>query len=144
MKNHLASLLRPENVRIISSVRNWEEAIEESTRPLVEQGYVTPDYPKQIIALTQAHGAYYVLGEDVALVHARPDSGVIKEQLAVTVIKQPVIFEGKESEPVRLFIAMAAESSSAHLEMMRELAKIVIDTERVKKMCRHGRPSAAL
>ena len=133
MPNNIAAYLRPENVRIIPCVADWHEAIDVTTRALVEQGYITENYPKRVIELTKEHGSYYIVGKDIALVHARPEDGVLRQQLAITVIQKPVVFEDKPNDPVRLFITLCAQDSSSHLEMMRELAEILMDEARLQK-----------
>lgn len=81
----IQDMLRPENVQIIEQVDNWEEAITVSLQSLEEQGYVTEEYAKSIIQITNDMGPYYVLTENVALIHGRPESGVLKKQIAITV-----------------------------------------------------------
>ena len=43
---------------------------------------VITDYAKGIIDITNEMGPYYVLTDDVALIHGRPETGVLKKQLA--------------------------------------------------------------
>lgn len=140
MSNKIMDFLKPENVRIIDRARDWKDAIELSTRSLIEQGYITENYPKRIIELTQEHGPYYIVGKDIALVHARPEDGVLHQQLAVTVIRQPVVFDKKEQEPVRLFITLCAEDSNSHLDMLQQLAEVLMDEEWVQKCIQMSSP----
>ena len=136
MSNKIAAYLKPENVRIIDCVKDWREAINVSTHLLVEQGYITDNYPKRVIQLTEEHGSYYIVGKDIALVHARPEDGVIRQQLAITVIHKP-------EDPVRLFVTLCAQDSNSHLEMLQELAEILMDEARVQK-CVEMTDAAAL
>ena len=76
-------------------------------------------------------GAYYVLCPDVALVHARPEDGVIHKQLAITLVKAPITFKGKE-DTVRLIITLAAEDSQSHLEVLQQIAEILTDEKRIQ------------
>lgn len=129
----ISDMLKKENVQILDSVSNWQEAIYISTKNLVEQRYITKNYPKTIIELTEKYGAYYVLCPDVALVHARPEDGVIHKQLAITLIKQPVKFKGKE-DTVRLIITLAAEDSESHLKVLQHIAEILSDEKRIESI----------
>ena len=70
-----SEMLKPENVRIVQSVDTWQNAIRLACAPLEEGGYVEPCYADNIIAATEKMGPYYVLTEDVALVHGRPEDG---------------------------------------------------------------------
>lgn len=127
----ISDMLQRKNVQIIDSVSDWQEAIYISTINLIKQGYITENYPKKIIELTEKYGAYYVLCPDVALVHARPEDGVIHKQLAVTLVKEPVKFKGKE-DTVRLIITLAAEDSESHLKVLQHIAVILSDEKRIE------------
>lgn len=129
----ISDMLQKKNVQILDSVSDWQEAICISTKNLIEQGYITENYPKTIIELTEKHGAYYVLCPDVALVHARPEDGVIHKQLALTLVKAPITFKGKE-DTVRLIITLAAEDSESHLEVLQQIAKILSDEKRIQSL----------
>lgn len=119
----ILDMLKQENVQIVDHVSDWKEAITVSLQSLVEQGYVTSEYGKSIIQITEDMGPYYVLTEDVALIHGRPESGVLKKQLAVTVLRKPIKFS-EDGYPVRLLVALAATDSESHLSVMQTLAEL--------------------
>lgn len=125
----IQEMLKPENVRIAQSVDTWQDAIRLAVAPLREGGYVEPRYEDEIIRATDEMGPYYVLTEDVALIHGRPEDGCIKGQMAVTVLKQPIKFS-EDSFDVRLLVALAAEDSNSHIEAMQVLAGIFMDEQR--------------
>jgi ascorbate PTS system EIIA or EIIAB component len=137
----ISNMLLKENVQILDRVTDWQEVIYLSTINLIEQGYITENYPKKIIELTEKHGAYYVLCPDVALLHARPEDGVIQKQLAVTLVKEPVAFKGKKDK-VRLVITMAAEDSQSHLAVLQQLAEIISNEKRLKSLTGKNDPES--
>lgn len=126
----IQEMLKPENVRIAQSVDTWQDAIRLAVAPLREGGYVEPRYEDEIIRATNEMGPYYVLTEDVALIHGRPEDGCIKGQMAVTVLKQPIKFS-EDSFGVRLLVALAAEDSNSHIEAMQVLAGIFMDEQKI-------------
>ena len=126
----IQEMLKPENVRIAQSVDTWQDAIRLAVAPLREGGYVEPRYEDEIIRATNEMGPYYVLTEDVALIHGRPEDGRIKGQMAVTVLKQPIKFS-EDSFDVRLLVALAAEDSNSHIEAMQVLAGIFMDEQKI-------------
>lgn len=126
----IQEMLKPENVRIAQSVDTWRDAIRLAVAPLREGGYVEPRYEDEIIRATNEMGPYYVLTEDVALIHGRPEDGCIKGQMAVTVLKQPIKFS-EDSFDVRLLVALAAEDSNSHIEAMQVLAGIFMDEQKI-------------
>ena len=129
----MKDILKMENVKITDSVKDWKEAIEISVQPLIQQGYCEERYIAGIIENTQKFGPYYVLCENLALIHGRSEQGVIKTQLAITVLKQPVKFR-TEGYNVRVLIALAAQDSKSHLEAMQAISNIFSDNERVQKI----------
>ena len=69
----------------------------------------------------------------MALIHARPEEGAIKKQMAVTLVHRPVTFpEG--SFPVRLLFALSAEDSHSHIEVIKMLASICMEESRVEDL----------
>lgn len=126
-------LLQEKNVQIVDGVSDWTEAIEVCTKPLLDQGFVTSKYPETIIELTKKHGAYYVLAPNVALIHARPENGVIKKQLSATLLRRPVYFPGKKY-PTKLLITLAAEDTESHLDAICEIGNLLSDDEKLRQM----------
>ena len=129
----ISEMLKKENVRILDRVEDWKQAIHVSLEPLVRGGYVEPRYADEIIRSTEEIGPYYVLTEDIALVHGRPEQGVIKKQLAVTVVREPIQFS-EDSFPVRLLIALAATDANSHLDVMHVLASIFLDESKIREI----------
>lgn len=126
-------LLKPGNVRYVEHIDHWQDAIRVAVKPLEEGGFVEPWYAENIIADTQSLGPYYVLTEDVALIHARPEEGALSKQLAVTVTRDPVIFN-EDAFPVRILFALAAEDSNSHIEAIKLLANVCMDERRVQEI----------
>lgn len=129
----ITEMLKRENVRLVDSVDSRQDAIKLAIAPLNEGGYVEDRYADEIIRATNEMGPYYVLTEDVALIHGRPEDGCIKGQLAVTVLKKPVRFS-EDSFDVRLLVALAAEDSNSHIEAMQVLAGIFMDEDKIAQI----------
>lgn len=136
----IVDMLKPENVRIVNGVDHWEEAIHLSLIPLVEGGFVTDEYEKAIIESTKVYGPYYVLAEDLALIHGRPTDGVIEKQIAITLLKNPVKFS-EDSFPVRILIALAASDSSSHIDVMKVLSNIFMNEQKVEELTKADNPN---
>ncbi|MCI8566403.1 MAG: PTS sugar transporter subunit IIA [Lachnospiraceae bacterium] len=131
----IADMLKKENVRIIDRVADWKEGVQVSIQPLVDGGYVETSYIDGVIANTIEFGPYYVLVDDVALIHGRPEQGVNEKQLAVTIVREPVVFIGKDTEKkARLLVALAATDGEAHIDVMRTLAELFMDPEKIEQL----------
>lgn len=121
----MKDMLKRENVQIVDSCRDWKDAVHVAVQPLVDGGYVKPEYIDAIIETAEKLGPYFVLVPDLALLHARPEQGVIKKQLAVTVLRKGVEF--KRGERCRVLVTLAAEDSDSHIDVMRILAGMFAD-----------------
>lgn len=129
----MKEMLKRENVQIVEKVSDWEESVHVAVQPLVDQGYVESAYIDGIISNAKEFGPYFVICPDLALLHARPDQGVIKRQLAVTVLREPVRFK-EEGPDVRLLVTLAATDADGHIDVMRQLAMMFGDPENITKV----------
>lgn len=129
----MKEMLKRENVQIVQSVSDWEEAVHVAVQPLVDGGYVESAYIDGIISNVHEYGPYFVICPDLALLHARPEQGVIKRQLAITVLREPVRFK-PEGPDVRLLVTLAATDSDGHIEVMRQLVTMFGDPANITKV----------
>jgi len=130
----IAEMLKKENIQIIDQVSDWREAIRVSVQPLVDTGYVEPRYIDGIISNTEEMGPYYVLCDDVALLHGRPEQGVKEKQLGVTIVRKPVAFAEDGSHQARLLVTLAATDGEAHIDVMRALAELFMDESKIAEL----------
>lgn len=93
---------------------DWRQAIALAAQPLIRGGYVKASYPDAVIANTLKHGAYYVFEEGIAIPHARPESGVVKDCFSLLLLAEPVSFDG--SDKADIVIMFGARDSNAHIE----------------------------
>lgn len=132
-------ILKLKNVRILDSAKDWIDAIHIAINPLVEQGYCEPRYIDGIIENTKKLGPYYVLCENLALIHGRSEQGVIKKQLAITVLKHSLKFK-PDGYNVRILIALAAEDSESHIQSIQAISNIFSDERKVQKILNTSEP----
>jgi PTS system ascorbate-specific IIA component len=135
----IKELLKLENVRIISSVPSWQEAVKVSVTPLIEQGYCEERYIEGIIENTFSYGPYYVLCENMALIHAEASKGVNRTQVAITVLKNPIKFK-QDGLDVRVLIALGAVDAEGHLSVMQAISKIFSNEKKVKTILQASSP----
>lgn len=91
----------------------WSKIIETAARPLIEGGFVTADYPQAVIDNTNKYGAYYVFDEGIAIPHARPECGVLKNGFSMLTLDHPVSIKG--SEPVDIIVMFGGADSDSHI-----------------------------
>lgn len=125
----LEKLLKEENCIIRDSVSDWKDAIRVSLEPLIKQGYCTREYEQAVFDSTAEYGPYYVLTDNMALVHATNEKGVNETQMAVTVLKKPVRFL-EDGADVQILIAFAALDGTAHMAGMVAVLGLFGDNNR--------------
>lgn len=108
-------LLKEKNCILVEKVNDWKEAIHISLEPLVQDGYCTKEYEQAVLRNTDMYGAYYVLTDDMALIHASSQDGVKATQMAVTLLEEPVQFSS-DGPGVRILIALAAKDKESHMD----------------------------
>ena len=125
----IENLLKEENCVIVDRVQDWKDAVRVSLERLIDQGYCTEEYEKAVFDSTAEFGPYYVLTDNMALIHATNKVGVSKTQMAVTVLREPVQFE-EDGADVQILIALCAVDANAHIDGMATVLKLFGDDDR--------------
>lgn len=120
----LSQLLTPETIQILDSCQNWREAVAQSCQPLLLNQAIEPSYLEAIYRSHEAIGPFYVVGPGIAMPHARPEDGVNRLSLCLTLIKQGVVFNSEGNDPVKLLIVLAATDSNSHIGIISSLAEL--------------------
>lgn len=126
-------LLERNNVRILEKADDWKDAIRKSVLPLEESGYVKDEYKEAIIAGVENLGPYIIVAPSIALPHARPEQGVVKSQIAITLFRNEVQFD-KEDSKAQLFVTLAAADSDSHINALMTISEILQDEEKVEQI----------
>ncbi|WP_336997225.1 PTS sugar transporter subunit IIA [Leclercia sp. M50] len=130
----ITTWLPVENIQIVDSVSDWKQAIRLSAQPLLAKETITEEYVEAIFKSHQELGPYYVLAPGLAMPHARPEQGAIKNGLSLLHIKQGVSFNADENDPIYVVIMLCALSGDEHINMITNLAEIFSDDERLSAL----------
>lgn len=130
----ITTWLPAENIQIVDSVSDWKQAIRLSAQPLLAKETITEEYVEAIFNSHQELGPYYVLAPGLAMPHARPEQGAIKNGLSLLHIKQGVSFNAEENDPIYVVIMLCALSGDEHINMITALAEIFSDDERLSAL----------
>ncbi|KAA1181303.1 PTS sugar transporter subunit IIA [Photorhabdus heterorhabditis] len=120
----LKTLLTKDVIQLIPNIKDWREAIAVACQPLVENSAISPRYIDAIYRSHEEIGPYYVVGPGIAMPHARPEEGVNRLSLALTVVSQGVEFGSEGNDPVKLLIVLAAIDNASHIEVISQLAAL--------------------
>lgn len=125
----LDKLLTNKTIQIVPSVSDWKAAIRLAATPLVENGSITDDYVDAMIDNVLELGPYIVIAPQIALPHARPESGVKQVGMSMLCLSESVSFSDKEEHDVKLLIVLAAVDNESHLQALAQLSELLSEQD---------------
>ncbi|WHQ37118.1 PTS sugar transporter subunit IIA [Spiroplasma sp. SV19] len=111
----LTSLQENNSICLQQTAQTWEEAVYKCFLPLQKSQAVTAAYADHVIANTKEMGPYYIIAPKLAMPHARPEDGVLKNSFSLISLQQPVKFSNNQE--VELLIGFAAVDADTHLSI---------------------------
>lgn len=121
----LSDIISEDLVQLDVQAKDWEDAIRQATRVLVEQGKAEQAYIEDMIEITKEIGPYIVITKHVALPHARPESGAKELAICIATLAHPIEFGNPNNDPVKYIFGLSALDSHTHLAAMAELADLL-------------------
>ncbi|WEV42119.1 PTS sugar transporter subunit IIA [Bifidobacterium sp. ESL0682] len=116
-------------------VAGWSEAVDEVTAPLLKAGSITEGYVEAIKkSIASPGGTYIDLGGQVAMAHARPETGVNATSLSVLHVAKPFLLADDENHPITTMFCLAAKDANTHIELMQALATLLTDADKLKAL----------
>ncbi|WP_028330898.1 PTS sugar transporter subunit IIA [Brachyspira alvinipulli] len=119
-------------IDIVKSVSNWEEAIRKGAQLLLDNKCIEPRYVDSIIKNIKETGPYVILGDGMAMSHARPEDGVLKNGITLLKIVDGVDFDNDNK--IFLLFTLAAENNDHHQELVEEIADLLNESEKIKRI----------
>ena len=139
----LTDWINHSNLNLLTHTDNWRKAVEIALQPIIDNGAVQPRYLNAIYDMHEQIGPYYVLGEGIAMPHARPEEGVNHTGLSLLIVSEGVSFGSEDNDPVYIIFALAAIDSHSHIEMIASLSQLFCEDNVVEQL-RQARDKAAV
>lgn len=130
MKNEL---IAKSMMRVQVSCADWKEAIRAAGKPLEEAGSITSAYTESMIRAVEELGPYMVLMPGFAIAHAAPGEAVLKEDLSLITLAQPVKF-GSPNDPVNVILCVACVDRESHVRALQNVAEALMDEDVFSRM----------
>lgn len=131
-KKTLREVLIEDNILIEDEVSDWKDALTQAGAPLVNAGNVDESYIEEIIRQTQNYGPYMFITKDVVLAHAKPEGGVHKLGVAMSIYKSGVTFTNNHT--AKIIIVLAAEDQEKHLRILKDIMEVFSAENSVQKL----------
>jgi len=121
----VVDILDVDDIVLGAAARNWEEAVELASAPLLRSGKISPSYVTEMREIIVRHGPYMVLAPGTALVHAKPSDGVNELCLGLSVASAGVPFGHPEFDPVDVVFVLGATDHRSHITALWELLDLI-------------------
>ena len=102
--------------------------IHDGARMFVDEQILTRGYEN-----VEKFGPYIMIADEIAMPHARPEQGTIDTQISITLFREGVLFDGKETA-ARLFVTLAAKDNDSHMDALVKISELLSDDDKVEKI----------
>lgn len=111
-----------EKIFVTDEQMTWPDAIYFAGEPLIRDGSIVEKYLDAIISQTMYYGTYMFINSDVMLAHAKPQDGVNRLNMSLTIFKKTFVFN--ENKAAKIIFMLCAEDNERHLKIMNDLLKL--------------------
>lgn len=123
----MQDLIKLENIQTNVYASNWKDAIRKAGDLLLKNGSIKEEYIDNMIASVEKLGPYIVLMPGFALGHSEPCPEVIKTDLSLITLTEPVNF-GSINDPVKIVMCLACTDKESHMSKIQAIAmKLMVD-----------------
>lgn len=138
----LLEMLKKDKIVITEEAFEWPEAISFAGKALVEAGSIETDYLENVISQVHEYGPCMFIARGLILAHAKPEAGVKRLDISMTVFHNPVSFEG--AQEAKIIITLAAEDQEKHLKILRDIMTVFSQEDNVDRLAELESGSAIL
>lgn len=148
MSTVLQTIVEKKHYCFMDRAESWQQAVEISTRSLVADGSVSPDYYEQIVRCITKYGPYVVYDHGVAMPHSQENAeGVHKTGIGFLRLKEPVDFgcdEDGEHKSACLLFTIASCNPDEHLSNIAQLMSIFCNAPLLQALAKADTPEDIL
>ncbi|OCN06362.1 hypothetical protein A4S06_01200 [Erysipelotrichaceae bacterium MTC7] len=132
--NKLSDILTRNMVSLVEQDMEWEEAVHESAKILIDNNYISTIYEMNIIETMKNMGFYAITDDMFSLLHGDHTAGVNRTGMSLIVNKKKVFFDDKG---VNLIFCLASIDKREHIPAVISLIRMVKQTDFINKakMC---------
>lgn len=128
----LDKFVTPEDVMLQESCKDWEDAIDRGTAPLLQRKIIEPSYV-EAIKNNHRQMPYMVIAPGIMLAHARPEAGAHAVGITLMTLAEPVEFGNELNDPVKFVITLATPDNKSHVKLLEALTAFLMNPELLEK-----------
>lgn len=121
-------------INIVDEVKNWEEAIEIVSDPLLKDECINQNYVEEVKENISKESYRFLVDHDIILAHSRPNGDVKKNGLSFLKVNKGVQFPNLKNKNIKLIFVISALSIKHHMDWLQRFAKIMDDVSMVEKL----------
>jgi mannitol/fructose-specific phosphotransferase system IIA component (Ntr-type) len=125
-------LLQVETVELDVEEKTAIDAIRLAGDLLVNAKKAKPEYVDAMVKGYTDIGPYIVIAPGIAIPHGRPEAGALQTGLSIIRLTTPIEFGHESNDPVKLVCALVGLDKSSHLEMLRQISKVLGNKEKLQ------------
>ena len=129
----MEELIRLENIDIEVEAIDWQDAIRKAGSLLENAGSIKSAYIENMINSVKTLGPYIVLMPGFALGHSEPCPEVIKSDLSLITLKNPIDF-GSANDPVKVVMCLACTDKESHMAGIQKVAMKLMQDNAIENM----------
>lgn len=126
-------LIRLENIDIDVDATDWQDAIRKAGALLENAGSIKNEYIENMINSVKTLGPYIVLMPGFALGHSEPCPEVLKSDLSLITLKNPINF-GSMNDPVKVVMCLACVDKESHMAGIQKVAMKLMQDNAIENM----------
>lgn len=127
----MGELVQEGHIRVLDAVDCWQQAVRIACEPLERNGYALPSLHRSLIANARYASEQGIVSPYVVLPQGAPAEVAVGNGVSVLVSRKPFHVAGS-IESVRLLVLIVAVSAHDHLELLKRVASVLNDSERLQ------------
>lgn len=126
-------IIRKENIKTNVEASDWKDAIRKAGQLLLDAGSIKQEYIENMIKSVEKLGPYIVLMPGFALGHSEPCPEVIKTDLSLITLTNPIDF-GSVNDPVKVVMCLACVDKESHMSTIQTIAMKLMEDNAIEDM----------
>ena len=129
----MSEIIKKESIKTNVDASDWKDAIRKAGQLLLDAGSIKQEYIENMIKSVEKLGPYIVLMPGFALGHSEPCPEVIKTDLSLITLTNPVDF-GSVNDPVKVVMCLACVDKESHMSTIQTIAMKLMEDNAIEDM----------
>lgn len=129
----MEEIIQKTHIRVKENADSWEDAIRIAGGVLADAGSIEREYIGYMIESVKEYGPYVVISPRLAIAHAAPGKGVVRNDMSLITLAVPVNF-GSVNDPVSVILCFGCTDSTSHLDRLTKIAEMLSKESRIGEL----------